>query len=57
MAATRTLETRFERMTVQDENGAAESSKLYAKGKVRLLPRASYSAIRWLVSDWFQLRV
>ncbi|EFY90795.1 serine/threonine protein kinase (Ark1), putative [Metarhizium acridum CQMa 102] len=31
--ASRTLETRFERMTVQDENDHGEGTRLYAKGK------------------------
>lgn len=36
--ASRTLETRFERMTVQDENDHGEGTRLYAKGKVSKQP-------------------
>jgi hypothetical protein len=36
--AVRTLESRFEHMTVQDENDVGESSKLYTKTKVGYQP-------------------
>jgi len=35
--ATKTLEARFERMSVNDENDPGESTRIYQKSKVRIM--------------------
>jgi aurora kinase len=41
--ATRTLETRFERMSVNDENDPGDGTKVYEKTKASCISRQRFS--------------